>query len=232
MKRLKQFILYGTAAFILVMMLFVNTVVALDATKSLGSLMDWTLLDDTAGTPVTESGELDSGEGLDASVVGILHIDMCHADGNAAGTAAGISILIKSGTTDEDWHEFLRVSATAGTANVGDCDDTSASAQAVIPLASTTNFETAGDIYFLKDEGTLADSCLVQLQTFANDVSITVIDNLVNAYDASDNTYDIVDTWNIKLPSTIQSCKVLFYNTDADATYACRVKYTLLTDIE
>lgn len=232
MKRLKQFILYGTAAFILTMVLFVSPILALDLTKSQGTLMDWTLLDDTAGTPLLESNELDSGEGLDASVITFLHIDVCHADGNAAATAAGVSIQIKSGTTDEDWHEWLRVGVTAGTANVGDCDDTSASAQAVIPLTSTTNFEMAGDIFFLKDEGTLADSCLVQLKTFTNDVSITVIDNLVNAYDADDNAYDIVDHWTIVLPASVQSSKVVFYNTDADATYACRIKYTMGTDME
>lgn len=232
MEHLKQFVLYGTAAFILTMVLFASPALAVDNTKSQGTLMDWTLLDDTAGTPTTESNELDSGEGLNDAVVAFLHIDVCHADGNAAGTAAGVSILIKSGTTDEDWHEWRRVGVTAGTANVGDCDDTSASGQAVIPLTSTTNFETAGDIYFLKDEGTLADSCLVQLKSFTNDVSITVIDNLVNAYDASDNAYDIVDHWTIVLPASIQSCKVLFYNTDADATYACRIKYTMVTDIE
>lgn len=233
MKHIRQYLLYFAVTVILVIGVFAPVAHAADNTKSQGTLMDWTVLDDTAATPTTETNELDSGEGLNDAVLAFLHIDMCHSNNSAAGDAAGVSILIKSGTTDEDWHELVRFPATGGTANVGNCNDTTASGQAVIELTSTTNFETPGDIYFLKDEGTLADSCLVMNQgTYADDDWITVIDDLVNAYDADDNLYDIVDQWMVALPSSIQACKVLFYNTDADANYACRVKYTMVTDIE
>jgi hypothetical protein len=55
---------------------------------------------------------------------------------------------------------------------------------------------------------------------------------LVNAYDSSDYLYDIVDEWNIEIPGETQQARVFFYNTDGDATYACRVDYELVTDIE
>jgi len=207
---------------------------AADSTKSLGQLMDWTLLDDTVGTPFVESGELDSGESLDSAMTTIIYIDMCQNNTEAAtASSAGAMILIQTGTTDEDWHFLRRVTATGGTANVGDLDDTAASAQAVIPLTATGNHDDPGSVYFLHDEGTIADSALVYFGgTVSAGVSITVIDNLVNAYDADDNLYDLVDQWAIVLPPTTQGCKVLFYNRDANATYACRIRYEMVTDVE
>ena len=202
-----------------------------DYTKSNGQLMDWTLLDDIAATPFLSSGELDSGESLDVAIEAVLHIDMCHADANAAGDAAYCAVFIKSGTTDEDWHELVRVQATGGTANVGNCDAASAAAQPNVYLTSTTNFENPGDKYFLKDETTLADSCIIINGDYVNDDYVIAIDNLVNAYDAADNLYDIVDQWNIVLPNTVKAAKVVFFNEDADATYACRVRYSLVTEI-
>lgn len=203
-----------------------------DLTKANGQLMDWSTLDDTGGVPTLESNPLDSGEGLDASIEAILHIDMCHQDTTAAAGDIGCIVLIKSGTTDEDWHEHRRMLATLGTANLGNCDAESAGAQANVYIASTTNFETPGDVYFMKDEGTLADSCLIVNKDYVNDDYIICIDNLVNTYDAADNTYDIVDQWNVTLPEDTKAAKVLFYNNDADATFACRVRYSLATDIE
>lgn len=233
MKRLKIFILYGTAAFVLTLILFVQPVLALDATKSQGQLMDWTLLDDTGGTMFLETVVLDSGEGYDASIKTILHIVMANCNTSAGGDEAGFRIFIRVSATDEGWREFINLNATGGTANAGDMDSTAASGQAVIPLTSTTNFETPGDIFFLHDAGTMADSALVIFGgTYVNDDTITVIDNLVNAYDASDYLYDVVDQWNITLPSPCDEAKVLFYNTDADCNYACRVDYSNIDDIE
>lgn len=200
-------------------------------TKSTGQLMDWTLLDDTGGTPFTETNELDSGEGLDTSIEAILYVDMCHRDTNAAGDEAYCAVLVKHGTTDEDWSVLQVFQATAGTANQGDCDAVSAASQPNVYLTSTTNFETPGDVYFLCDETTLADSCLVLNKDYVNDDYVISMDDLANAYDADDNLYDIVDQWQISLPDSVAAAKVIFYNTDADATYACRVRYTLITAI-
>lgn len=233
MKQLKQLLLYGAAAFILLLVLFVQPVMAADATKSQGQLMDWTLLDDTGGTMFLETNVLDAGEGYDASVSSMLHIVMANCNTSAGGDEAGFRIFVRVSGTDEGWREFINMTATGGTANAGDLDDAAAAAQAVIPLTSTTNFETPGDIFFLHDVGTMADSTLVIFGgTYVNDVSITVIDNLVNAYDAADFLYDVVDQWNIVLPGGCDEAKVLFYNTDADCNYACRADYSNIDDIE
>ena len=204
-----------------------------DASKEQGQLMDWTLLDDTGGTPTLESGVLNSGEGLDSSLDTVVHITMCHADANDAGTAsAGWRVLGRVSGTDEGWRQLSEGQADAGQANAGDCDAESAAAQANVYVTSTTNFENPGDVYFLMDVGTLADSCLVINKDFANDDYFTHIDNLVNTYDSSDFVYDIVNQWQVRIPVGYEEVKVVFYNTDGDATYACRVDYAQLTDVE
>ena len=219
-------------------LLFVSTMplkkaLAVDATKSQGQLMDWTLLDDTGGTMYLETNVLDSGEGYDAAIVSELYVIMANCNTSAGGDEAGFIVLVRTAATDESWREFVRFTATGGTANAGDCDAESAAAQANVYLTSTTNFETPGDIFFLHDAGTMANSTLVVFSgSYSNDDYITCIDNLVNTYDADDYLYDVVDMWTIVLPKGCDEAKVLFYNTDADCNYACRVDYGLMTAIE
>ena len=228
MKLIKQLILYGAAAFILIMTLFVSTVVAADLTKASGELQDWVLLDDTGAVPTTETSVLTTTD----DVAVFYHITMAHANTSAAGDLAGFSLLIKSGTTDEHWEEFIRMSATGGTANEGDIDQQSASAQANVYLAATANFNTPGQIIFVKNVGDITGSCLVQNKDTTTDDYITAIDNLAVTFETDDVTYDIVDQWTVQIPSSVVVSKILFYNTDADANYACRVRYTKATDIE
>ena len=225
--------------FIAAICLFASTTFAVDATKTQGILMDWTAVPvhTTAGTlSSTESNELDSGESLDSAVSAIIHIDMCHAaTTTATAGSAGVIVFIKSGTTDETWHEFIRFDMTAGTANSQALAAASGSGQGDperIEVALTTNFEATGDVYFLKDAGTLANSCLVTNAGYKNDDYMMSMDDLVNAYGTDDYLIDIVDQWSVALPPTTQSAKVLCYNNDTDANYAAKVHYTLVTDIE
>lgn len=218
---------------ILLMLLFATSAYAVDNTKTAGVLMTWTLLDDTGGTPTVETSALTSGSSMDSAVVTYLHIDVCHANSAAAdASSAGVVILIKSGTTDETWHEYLRIGATTTTANSADCDATSASGGTDIQVASTTNFETPGDTFFFKDNGTLANSCLITTSGYVDNDCVHSMDALVNSYDSEDWLFDVVDTWNPAIPSSVSAVKCLFWNNDADCNYACRVRYTMVTDVE
>lgn len=214
------------------MILFLSLVFAspgfgADYTTTKGVLMDWTLLDDTAATPYLESDPLVT----DTWIGAIIYIDVAHADTNAVATAGVVKIWAKSGTTDEDWHEIQELSIDDDTANAGDIDDACPSANATLYLTSTTNFETSGDVYFVKDVGTLANSCLIINGTFSNDVHVISVDPRVNAYDASDYAYDVVDQWPVRLGPGF-TYKVTFHNKDADATFACRIRYRAETAIE
>lgn len=198
-----------------------------DYTTSQAVLMDWTLLDDTAATPWLETSALTTDTWLGCT----LYIDVAHIDADAGTAGTKFKIWAKSGATDECWHEVQELSITIGAANAGDVDQACAGAQANVYLAATANFDGPGDVFFLRDVGTLADSCLCIVGKATTDDYTTLIDNLVNTYDDADTTWDIVDQWPVRLgPGYIY--KVTFHNTDSAANYACRVHYVAETDIE
>ena len=203
-----------------------------DFTTLYAQLMDWSTLDDTGGIPTLETAEL----ALDTYIKALIHIDVSHQDGNDAGTNNAVVVVwIKAGTTDEDWHELVRFEATGGTASTASVDSNCGAAIATpswIYVAVTTAFETPGDKYFLKDVGTLINSCIVANKDFNNDDYVECIDNIVNAYDNADLVFFPVDQWNVDIPMPCKALKVTFHNPDADATYACRVQYSVATDIE
>jgi len=199
-----------------------------DYTSSKAVLMDWTLLDDTdAATPWLETSELVTDTWMGCT----FYIDVAHIDADPGTATPTVKIWSKSGTTDETWHEVMEFAITIGAANAGDVDQACAGAQANVYLAATANFNGTGDIFFLRDTTTLADSCLCIVGKATSDDYTTLMDNLVNTYDDADTTWDIVDQWAPRLAPGF-TYKVTFHNTDSAANYACRVHYVAETDIE
>lgn len=213
-------------ALIFCLLLFTVPASGADFTTAKDSVMDWTLLDDTGAVPFLDNAVLVTDTWLGAQ----LFIDVAHIDADA-GTSATVKIWKKSGTTDEDWNLTQELSVTMGAANTGDVDQVCASAQPNVYLAATANFDSSGNVFFLRDINTLADSCLVIVGDVATDDYTVGIDNLVNAYDADDVTWDVVDQWQPILSPGF-TYKVTFHNTDSAANYACRVRYSADTDIE
>ncbi len=207
-----------------------------DFTKTTGQLMDWTTLDDTGAVPTLETGELDSGESLDVAIETMLHIDVCSIDINAKANAVEVIVLIKTGTTDDDWSEHIRVSASTTTATDENIAADSGLGEANpdrVEVAATAGFITPGQRFFIKDASTLADSTIAWIKDYVSNDYIQVTKNLLHKYllATPDVIYDIVDQWDIVLPPSIAAAKVLFANDDADANYACRVRYTMDTAI-
>lgn len=204
---------------------------AADITKSQGELYDWTLLDDVAGGPTLETGVHTYTDTLSS----VLNVAMVNIGAVADAGSVGFMVFVRYGAADDGWRLFIDLKASVVVAVTIDVDAQAASGQAVIPLSATTNFDEPariGDTFFLRDT-TLADSELVVWGgTFDNDVSITVIDNVVETKENTADIYQVVDQWNILLPNGCDEAKVLFYNRDADANYACRVDYANEDDIE
>lgn len=201
------------------------------ATKSQGQLMDWTSLDETVGV---ESGILNSGEGYDNDLHATLHITMGHSDGNANTGTPGCSVLVRYGSTDETWIEWVRLLATTTTANAQILAANSGSGQGNperIEVAATANFQGIGDRIMLVDEGAITNSTVVSIKDWVTDDYIVSMDNLVGAYDTSDYVYDVVDEWSVELPAGCDEAKVLFFNDDADSEFACRVDYSFVDAI-
>lgn len=221
---------------IIVVLMFVCTIpchraTAADITKSQGELYDWTLLDDVAGGPTLETGTHTYTDTLSS----VLNVVMVNIGAVADAGSVGFKVFIRYGATEADWRLWIDLKADVAVAVTIDVDAQAASGQAVIPLSSTTNFDEPariGDTFFLRD-ATLANSELVIWGgTFDNDVSITVIDNLVTTHENTADIYQVVSQWNIRLPNGNDEAKVLFYNRDADANYACRVDYANEDDIQ
>lgn len=201
------------------------------ATKSQGELLDWTTLDETVGV---ESGVLDSGEGLNDNLIGMLHVVMAHSDGNANTGTPGFVVLIRVSGTDEGWREHVRMLATTTTANAQVLAANSGTSQANpdrIEVAATANFDGIGDCVFLCDEGDITNSCLVFIKDVVTNDYVQNIDDLVGDYDTSDYLYDVVDQWDIELPAGIDEAKVLFFNDDSDSEFAVRVDYSFVDAI-
>ena len=197
---------------------------ATDITKSQGQLYDWTLLDDTGGTPHLETGVHTYTDTLSS----VLNIVMVNIGAVADAGSVGFMIFTRYGAADDGWRLLIELKADVAVAVTIDVDAQAASAQAVIPLSATTNFDEPariGDTFFLRDVVLANSELVVWGGVFSNDVSITVIDDITETKENTADIYQVVSQWNIKLPNGNDEAKVVFYNQDADANYACRVDY-------
>ena len=215
---------------ILLLLVYLGYAWGADYTVAQGEYLDWTLLDDTAtDAPFIGTGE----EIIPAGAVNtVLNIVVAHIDTNE-GTTVTVSVFVQAGgnDNDEDWRSIASLNAGSGTAVTEGLDDNTVTT--TIPVDATTDWDTGdGEVLFLKDVGTLVDSCLVQIAGWSDGVSYTSAWAMENAYDASDELYSGVDFLNVPLPAGSEKCMVTFANNDADATYAVRVDYTSATDIE
>ena len=218
---------------ILIVLMVAGVSQGADITKSQGQLLDWTLLDDTGASPAMhiETGTHTYTDTLSS----VLNVCMVNIGAAADAGSVGFIVFVRYGAADDGWRIWVDYGASVAVAVTIDLDAEAASGQAVIPLSATTNFDEPariGDVFFIKD-ATLANSELVIWGgVFENDVSITAIDNLVTTHANTADIYQVVDQWNILLPNGCDEAKVLFYNRDADANYACRVDYANEDDIE
>lgn len=207
---------------------------ALDATKSQGQLLDWTLLDDTGATPAmtVETGT----HTYTSAISSTLSIVMVNIGAVADASSVGFKVFVGYGAADDGWREFAEFTADVAVAVTTVLDAESAAAQAVINVTATAGFDAVtqiGDTYFIKN-ATLANSELVIWGgVHADAATITVIDDLVTTHAVTTSSlYAVVSQWNIRLPEGNDEAKVLFYNQDADANYAVRADFANVDAIE
>ncbi len=195
-----------------------------DFTKATGQLMDWTLLDDTGAIQVQESGELD----VSTDIETVLHIDICHANNAAAAEGSlEVNVLVQSGSSDEDWHTLQRIGSGDGSTTDGTTGAITAG-DSTISANDGTDW-TIGERIFIFD-GTIADSEICFIKNISTN-NVLPIDNIVNSHASGTDLFDVVDQFNVTIPSSVSTCKVYFNNTDADANYALRIRFTKATDI-
>ncbi len=205
-----------------------------DYTKAQGQILDWTTLDDTASNnPFAETGIQTKASEMEVNI----NIVVAHQDANDAGTApATVSVLARAGADAEAWRLLAEFQAEAGQATAETLNAASGAGQGNperLEVADTTDWDTGLPQWlFLKDTGTLVNSCLCLVEGWSdNDYYINAWE-LVNAYDNADILYDKVSQFTVRIPAGVQYFNVTFHNSDGDATYAVRVDYTEVTDLE
>jgi hypothetical protein len=203
-----------------------------DFTTNRAQVLDWTTLDDTATdtSAYVSTGVQTVTEG---TIEARLHIVVAHQDATDAGTSyVNISVMERVGADDEGWREHIPLQAGGGQATMEGLDNTTSGT--TIPVDATTDWDDAdGGVWlFLKDVGTLADSCLVHVVGWNDGVSYVAANAMENTYDASDELYDGVDQFEVILSPGISAYQVVFFNTHGSATYAVRVDISEVTDIE
>ena len=200
-----------------------------DFTKTKGQLLDWTLLDDTGSDiPSVESSVM----ALDEEIGAKLMLVVAHADTNdPAGANVYISIQVKVGANDEDWREYVQLTAGGVQATTEALDAESAAAQPNVKVAAATDWDTGMlERLFLKD-GTLINSELITVVGWADADYYIAADNLTNTHAIATALFDEVDEIPVFIPKEYDAVKVIFGNSHGTATYNVRVDYNLVTEI-
>ena len=200
-----------------------------DFTKTKGQLIDWTLLDDTGSDiPSVETGAL----ALDEEIGAKLMIVVAHADTNDPASAlVYISVQVKVGANDEDWRQYCQLTAGGVQATLEAIATQSASGQAHIEVADTTDWDTGQlERLFLMD-ATKINSELVTIVGWADNDYYLAADNLTLTHEDTADLLNKVDEIPVFIPKEYDAVKVVFGNSHGTATYYVKVDYNLVTEI-
>lgn len=206
-----------------------------DYTKSQGEILDWTLLDDFAtNNPWVSAGlQTKSSEMVIDLLIVVAHNDAV----DAAASPVICRVIARAGANDEGWREIVSFQSGLGQATEEPLDANSGVSEGNperIYVVATDDWDDAdGGVWvFLKDTTVLADSCLCLLEGWADADYYINAWSLVRDYDSADRLYDGVNQYVVTIPAGVQYFDVTFYNTHGTATYAVRVDYAEVTDIE
>lgn len=148
----------------------------------------------------------------------------------AANTNSGIFRVEGSASSsgDEDWATLYTVAATVSTADTEAMTATEPSAETVLAVASTTGF-VAGDILYIQDTGTLADSEWAVCQEIVTNTSINLIDGLTTGKDSADVIWNDADRWAIYIDlAAITRIRVVFQH-EGSVGANCHVKALMVS---
>ncbi len=190
-------------------------------TKTNAVVADW--------AQIAAAGIRESSHDCSAEYSTTLGITVCHDSANPHANGVLTRIECRMGSNDEDWVLLQDWRTAGGTANTIDVDDTSSGT--TLKISATANFETKMDKYFVKDQGTIADSEVVVNNGFSSNDYVTTLDNLANAKDSADDVYDIVEEYQIRLPDEASTVRIVTWNDDADCTVVTRIVASRVTAI-
>lgn len=197
-------------------------------TKGQGEIHDWQALADTVtDAPSGESNEISKATELEVKIV----VTVGHVDANdaAANFITGyLEAKLGAAAGGEDWKKILEFQAGGGQAVTEALNAASASGQAEIQVAATTDWDTGlGERLLLYNVGAILTSEVVEIDFWDDADHYTAMDNLSNSHDAGDGDalYDLLDEIVITIPAGVVTARVTMHNSDDDANYLWRVDY-------
>jgi hypothetical protein len=134
-----------------------------------------------------------------------------------ANTNAGSFHVQISGSSsgNEDWATIAQFTANTGTADTEAMTATEPAGETVLAVVSTTGF-VAGDLLYVQDAGTLADSEWGRCQEIVTDTSINLIDGLTTGKDSADTIWNDANVFTAELGLTaVGRVRVLFQHEGA-----------------
>lgn len=197
-----------------------------DFTKDEGQISDWQALADTVSdAPSGQSAVITKSTELAVKIV----ITVGHVDTNDAASNYITGYLeARSGAATEDWKKIREFSAGGGQSTTEALNAESASGQAEIQVAATTDWDTGlGERLLLYNVGAPANSEVVEIDFWDDADHYTAMENLTNTHDAGDGDalYDLLDEIVITIPAEVETAKVTMHNSDDDANYLWRVDF-------
>lgn len=141
------------------------------------------------------------GSAQDVSTAFSATIVMYHALVEAAANTNAGSFHVQvspSSSGNEDWATIAQFTANTVTPDTEAITATEPIGETELAVASTTGF-VAGDLLYIQDAGTLADSEWARCQEISTDSSITLVDGLTSAKDSSDVIWNDANVFTAQL---------------------------------
>jgi len=174
-----------------------------------------------------------------------LHVDCALSSATAhTGTEITVQIGTDTGDANDNWSTLCQWIGPTGTPVTANIAGSEAADQTVLSVTNpaTQNVDNDGKFKFIEDTGSAANSEIVFQTANSGDSSdtITILDGLAHAKDASDDLWDIdsatdevVGQYQIEIPMPADRVRVLINNMyDADgATCHTRTRITKVTAI-
>lgn len=113
----------------------------------------------------------------------------------AANTNPGFFSLKVSGAVsgDDDWFEIYRQYALATTGDTEEMTAVEPATETVLAIASTTGLVTPGQIIYIQDDDTLAQSEWHMIQEYSSNASVTIVNGLKYAKAINDTIWTIAE---------------------------------------
>lgn len=129
---------------------------------------------------------------------------------------------------NESWATVAQYNANTTTPDTEAMTATEPSGETVLAVASTTGF-AAGDILYIQDAGTLADSEWARCQEISTDTSITLVDGLTTGKDSADTIWNDANIFVCQLDlAAVTRLRVIFQHEGTTGANA-HVKALMIT---